>query len=241
MSQILDTYLDRVLAYANLSPPRASEVRSELRDHLLKKVDDLEAGGLTHEEPMYKAVQVHGHPRLVGYGLREGFPWVDVRTQGTARGILAIGPRAVGVVAIGGAACGVVAVGGMAAGVIAMGGLSVALVFAFCGLGIGTVAYGGCVAGVVAVGGFAAGLVAVGGYAVGLLAKGGVALSAYTSAKPAPELLKGLARTANLVLGRSGWLSLLLMTFMLALLALSGVMRSLEQRRIQAADPWLQE
>lgn len=239
MSHILESYLDRVMTYANLSPAQAADVRSELRDHLLKKVDDLQTGGASHEDAVYRAIQAHGHPRVVGYGLRPRLPWLDVRTQGTARGVIAVGPAAVGVVAIGGAACGVVAVGGMAAGVVAMGGLSVALVFAFCGVGLATVAYGGMVAGVVALGGGAAGLVAVGGFAVGLLADGGMFYSAF-SAADAPEFLIALARWTEATVGWT-WLPPLLVAAMMTLLAASGILSYRERRRLQTADPWIQE
>ena len=77
----------------------------------------------------------------------------------TARGVVAVGDRAVGVVAYGGVAYGLIAHGG-----VAVGGL----------------AFGGAAAGVVALGGVAIGLIAaLGGVAVGgLFALGGVGLSA---------------------------------------------------------------
>lgn len=161
MSQILDSYLDRIMIYANRPEQEASDVRSELRDHLLKKIDDLQTEGLSAADATYQAINVHGHPRVVGYGLRRGFPLVDIRTTGTARGVIAIGPRAVGIFAFGGAAFGVVACGGFAAGAVAFGGFSAALLFAFCGVGVGMMAYGGIVLGVLATGGFAVGVVAV--------------------------------------------------------------------------------
>lgn len=120
-----------------------------------------------------------------------------------------------------------------------MGGLSVALVFAFCGVGLATVAYGGMVAGAVAVGGCAAGLVAFGGAALGLLAGGGAFYSAFSAAN-APEFLKALARWTEAT-AEWTWLPPLLIAVMFALLAMSGVLSRRERRRLQTADPWIQE
>ena len=239
MSQILESYLDRVMVYANRPEQEADDLRSELRDHLLRKIDDLQEQGLTPADAIYKAVNAHGHPRVVGYGLRKGFPLVDIRTHGTARGVIAIGPKAVGVFALGGVAFGVFACGGFAVGAVAMGGISAALLFAFCGVGIATFAYGGMVVGLLAFGGFAAGIVAVGGFAVGLLAEGGRAVSFYDM-QNAPAFMKGLSSLPHRP-GLLGWASVLLVPILLVLVVVTNILTARERRRIQSADPWLQE
>ena len=109
MSEVLESYLDRVMVYANRPEHEEADLRNELEDHLLKKIDDLEGQGLSSVDAIYRAINAHGHPRVIGYGLRRGFPLVDIRSSGTARGVIAIGPRAVGIVACGGMAVGVVA------------------------------------------------------------------------------------------------------------------------------------
>jgi tRNA A-37 threonylcarbamoyl transferase component Bud32 len=82
-----------------------------------------------------------------------------------AKGIIAIGDRAVGVVAIAGAyAVGVVAIGG---------GFGFGLLSIAGGLALGLLALGGTAAGGMALGGAAVGVVAVGGAAVGYYAIGG--------------------------------------------------------------------
>ena len=82
-------------------------------------------------------------------------------THGNAKGIIAIGDKALGVVALGGMAKGIFAVGGVAKGVVAVGGLAV-----------GGVVVGGCGIGLSAVGGLAIGIIcASGGVAIGTLGK----------------------------------------------------------------------
>jgi hypothetical protein len=241
MSQMLEDYLTRVMVYANLPPSHASEVRQELRDHLLEKIKDLKAQGLPEEDAVYQAINAHGHPRVVGYGLRPRFPLVDIRSQGTARGVIAIGPKAVGIFAVGGTAIGVFACGGLALGLVAFGGLGAALLFAFCGMGAAPVAYGGVAVGLTAAGGAACGAAAVGGFAVGLLAEGGRALSAYNQ-QNAPELLKDLLNLwGNNNHERLGWVTMSLVALLLAVQAVAGVANRRERRRLQQTDPWLQE
>jgi hypothetical protein len=86
MTSILDRYLDRVLVYANQPEPKAEAIRKELKDHLLQKVDDLVKNGLSHEEATLEALRQHGPTKDIGYWLRGPFPWIDIRSQGTARG-----------------------------------------------------------------------------------------------------------------------------------------------------------
>jgi hypothetical protein len=88
---------------------------------------------------------------------------LDVRTEGTARGIVAIGPRAVGVIAFGNVAAGLFAFGNVAVGMLAFGAVALA----------GSVAVGGLS---LAPLGIAAGLAAVGRVACGIIAGGGLAI-----------------------------------------------------------------
>lgn len=172
MRGMIDRYLDKVLAVADLGDPaREEQVRNELRDHLEQKVDALVGEGYDRAEALVKAVEDHGNPILIGYRLR---PWrlVDVRLRGTARGVIAIGPRARGIVAIGGLAMGVFALGGVAIGAISFGGCALGLLLAWGGLAGGGLAYGGCAVGVVAFGGMAVGVIASGATAAGLWVPG---------------------------------------------------------------------
>ncbi len=149
MSLALEKYLDRVMIIANRNEAEALKIRAELNDHLLKKIEDLEAEGLKREDAIFQAIEQHGNPRTVGYGLRPRFPWLDVRTKGTARGFIAIGPKAIGVVAIGGISIGVLSYGGFAVGLWSFGlfvaGLLAAigcLAFSPAGLAFGAIAIG---------------------------------------------------------------------------------------------------
>ena len=63
MSRALEKYLDRVMIYANRDDEDASQIRTELQDHLLKKIDELEAAGLAREDAIFQATEDHGHPR----------------------------------------------------------------------------------------------------------------------------------------------------------------------------------
>ncbi|MBL8843585.1 MAG: serine/threonine protein kinase [Planctomycetes bacterium] len=85
-----------------------------------------------------------------------------------ARGVVAIGDRAVGLLAIGTVARGVVALGNVAIGAVAFGAF-----------GCGGLALGGGALGVVALGGVAVGGFALGGLAVGAVAIGGFAAGGY--------------------------------------------------------------
>ncbi|NIP24263.1 MAG: hypothetical protein GWN67_11135 [Phycisphaerae bacterium] len=149
MSRALQKYLDHIMVYANRNEKDTEKIRKELEDHLLKKVSDLQAEGLSHEDAVFGAIEDHGHPKTVGYGLRK-HQWVDIRTRGTARGFIAIGPKAVGTIAIGGAAfglfaCGIVGVGAISFSVVSIAifwSFGVAFAFAACGFAQGTVAIG---------------------------------------------------------------------------------------------------
>ena len=104
-----------------------------------------------------------------------GWPLVHIVSQAhrqgrkkTARGWIAIGPKAIGGIAI----------GGFAGGIFAMGGFSISVVGAS-GFSLGLLAFGGLAAGGFAFGGLSAGYAAVGGLAVGQYACGGAALGTY--------------------------------------------------------------
>ncbi len=170
MSRILEKYLDHVMVYADRDERDSAEIRAELKDHLLKKMADLESEGLSHEDAVFEAIEDHGRPKTVGYGLRKR-RWIDVRTQGTARGFVAIGPRAVGTFAIGGIAVGVFSCGIAAIGFVSFSVVGIALFYCYgmalavapAGLATGTVAVG-----FMATGLWPCGLLAVGRHAVGL-------------------------------------------------------------------------
>jgi tRNA A-37 threonylcarbamoyl transferase component Bud32 len=95
---------------------------------------------------------------------------VDPRTgrPRVAKGIIAIGDRAVGGVAIGGGAVGGIAIGGAAIGLVSLGGLSIGILTAIGGMAIGGLAFGGGALGPVAIGGMAIGWYAFGGEAFGM-------------------------------------------------------------------------
>ena len=93
--------------------------------------------------------------------------------QRTAKGIIAIGERAVGGLAIGGVAFGGIAVGGFGIGMISISGFAIAMVLAMGGLAIGGAAFGGGAIGFIAIGGGAVGYYAFGGGAWGVHAIGG--------------------------------------------------------------------
>lgn len=80
----------------------------------------------------------------------------------TARGVIAIGRKAIGIVALGQGAVGVLAMGQAAFGVVAIGQLAVSAVFGF----------GQAATGVVAIGQFAAGVFSYGQFAIGAWSAG---------------------------------------------------------------------
>jgi len=95
----------------------------------------------------------------------------------TAKGIIAIGDKAVGGIAIGGASVGIVAIGGAAFGLIALGGAAAGVLLALGGAAasIGCSLGGGAI-GLLALGGLAIGFNACGGLAIGYNAHGGLAI-----------------------------------------------------------------
>jgi hypothetical protein len=165
MSRALQKYLDHIMIYANRNEKDTAQIRKELEDHLLKKIADLETEGLSREDVVFTAIEDHGHPKTIGYGLRK-HQWVDIRTRGTARGFVAIGPKAVGTIAIGGFSLGLFSCGIVGVGVISFSIVSIALLWSF-----GAVfAFAAC--------GFAQGTVAIGLMAAGLWSFGVIAVGA---------------------------------------------------------------
>jgi hypothetical protein len=71
MDQTLDKYLDCIMSYANRNKSDAAKVRSELEDHLYKKIDDLKTQGLSQSEAVFKAIEDHGQPWTIGYKLQK--------------------------------------------------------------------------------------------------------------------------------------------------------------------------
>lgn len=152
------------MIFANRNEADAPVIRAELKEHLLDKADDLQANGLSTDQALSQAIEDHGAPKTIGYALRPRFKWLDVRTHGTARGIIAIGPKAVGVVAIGGIATGVFAYGVLSLGLLSCGLLGIGLLIALGGVAIAPF---GAATGLIAIGLVAMGLVSVGIWATG--------------------------------------------------------------------------
>jgi len=248
MKSILDRYIDRVLVYANKPEAEAETIRAELQDHLQEKVEDLTKSGMPREEATLEALRQHGAPKIIGYKLRGPFPWIDVRTHGTARGFIAIGPRAVGVVAMGGFAVGIFAFGGFACGLVSTGGFALGLLLAWGGFGMGGMVSAGMALGLVAVGGMAVGLVAAGGYSVGAWVPYGWhhanaikfhsdALSYYTP-QNVPPFLKSLEPLLNIANSINVYFVFVMPAFLLTLLLLNFMMYR-EGKRVRAEDDWL--
>jgi len=78
MSQTLQKYLDGVMIYANRNEKDTAQIRKELEDHLRQKTVDLEESGLSCEDAVLQAIEDHGHPHTVGYGLRKHFYWLTL-------------------------------------------------------------------------------------------------------------------------------------------------------------------
>ena len=165
MSRALNKYLDQVILYSNRKEKDAAKIRAELEDHLRQKITDLQTGDMPREDAVFQAIEDHGTARTVGYSLRKGFALLDVRTEGTARGFVAIGPRAVGIIAFGNIAFGLFAFGNIALGALAFGALTIGGLLS---LGIISLAPFGAAVGLAAAGRAAFGMIACGGLALGL-------------------------------------------------------------------------
>jgi hypothetical protein len=242
MSKALEQYLNRVMIYANRSDADAPKIRAELEDHLLKKVVELEKKGIAREDAIFQAIEEHGTPKTVGYGLRSKFPWLDIRSHGTARGFIAIGPKAVGVFAWGGMAIGIVAVGGFGVGLLTMSGFGLGLLFAFSGFAFAPfgIAYGGFAIGAVAAGGVAVGVVASGGTAFGMWVPGAAKVISFYRSTNVPEFMRVFDPVLKSMRVYSA-ISIVSTIFMLMTRAVSFFLQRREVERIRSADPKLLE
>jgi hypothetical protein len=236
MSRALQKYLDHVMIYANRKEEDAIKIRAELEDHLLQKIADLEAQGLPREDAIFQAIEDHGTARTVGYGLRKGFALLDVRTEGTARGFIAIGPRAVGIIAFGNVAVGLFAFGNFAFGALAFGALAIAGLLSLGGISLAPL---GAAVGLAAVGRTAFGMIACGGLAIGLRVPWAIDGVSFLSGENGLQFQQHF-RTYE------GTVSLIAITLWLFLVfpVLNGVMCSIKRNeylRIEKADPKLVE
>ena len=236
MSRALQKYLDQVMLYANRNEEDAAKIRVELEDHLRQKTAELEARGLLREDAVFQAIEDHGHPRTIGYGLRKGFALLDVRTEGTARGFVAIGPRAVGIFAFGNVAFGLFAFGNIALGAIAFGALTIAGFLSIGGISLAPL---GVAVGFAAAGRAAFGMIACGGLALGLRVPWAIDGVSLLSGDNGREFLQHF-RTHE---GTIAIITITLWPF-LVFPIMNGVMCSIkrnEYRRIEKADPKLIE
>ncbi len=236
MSRALQKYLDHVIIYANRKGQDAAKIRLELEDHLRQKITELEAQGLPPEDAVSQAIKAHGTVRTVGYGLRKGFPLLDVRTEGTARGIVAIGPRAFGVVAFGNVAVGLFAFGTLSLGLIAFGAVALAGSVAVGGLSLAPL---GAALGLAAAGRLACGIIAGGGVAVGLSVPWAVDRISFLSGDDGLQFLRHFRTSIRDSNGDLVVAVLALWVFMVFPF-LRGIMSSIqrhEYRRIKKADP----
>lgn len=167
------------------------EDKSEVIERLIR--ERLKVNQLLADYFEYRSkIQLFGIP-LVHIKFRR-----HVKTKpGIAKGVVAIGNRAVGAVAVGRFCCGGICFGLAPVGLVAVGLLS-AGVFALGSLAVGVVALGGFVFGLGAFGGFAFGLIAGGGFAHGVVAMGGHMVGKFilTTNPASPEQIKALIRQA---------------------------------------------
>ena len=236
MSRALQKYLDQVILYANRKEEEAAKIRVELEDHLRQKTADFQAQGLPREDAVFQAIEDHGTARTVGYGLRKGFALLDVRTQGTARGFIAIGPRAVGIIAFGNVAVGLFAFGNLAFGALAFGALAIAGLVSLGGISL---APAGAALGLAAVGQTAFGMIACGGLAIGLRVPWAIDGISCLSGDNGLQFLQHF-RT------HEGNVALIAITLWLFLIfpIMNGIMCSIKRNeylRIEKADPKLIE
>jgi len=236
MSRSLQKYLDHVMIYANRKQDDAAKIRLELEDHLRQKTTELEAQGAASEDAVARAIKAHGTVRTVGYGLRKGFPLLDVRTEGTARGVVAIGPRAVGVIAFGNVAVGLFAFGNIGLGLISFGAVALAGLVSVGGLSLAPLGVG---VGLAAVGRVACGVIAGGGVAVGLSVPWAIDHISFLEGDNGLQFLQHFRTFARDGTGNFVVILLAMWLFMVFPF-LNGIMCSIkreEYRRIKKADP----
>ncbi len=166
---VLDVRLDEVVLKALESEP---ERRYAAASQFKTGLEEATAGAAPSAVAWrgWRRMEYRSRASVFGWPLVHVAMGADPATgrAATARGILAIGDRAVGVVAMGGMSCGVLAFGGLSAGVFAFGGLALGL-FSYGGLAVALLAaFGGLAIGPVALGGLAVGFYAMGGMAYGV-------------------------------------------------------------------------
>lgn len=235
----IEIYLDQVMNYAGLPPQESDQARNELADHLLSRVDELEAEGSTRDDAAFRAISEHGHPVRVGYSLRPSRRWVDVRMRGTARGVFAVGPRAVGVFSVGIISSGIVSCGVVSFGLISVGVISFALILGMGAISIGSISLGINALGLLAAGINTAGVLAGGVNSMGLWVFEGTNTLSYFTDTTVPSWLRDL----GFMIGFSPWETVLsLMPFLLlfaCVIAASIGFAFREYKRLQNSPAWL--
>lgn len=198
----IEIYIDQVIRHSRRHGATADELRAELRDHLMAAVEHWMSDGATQDDAALRAVYDHGDAQRVGSRLRERTRFVDVAFTGTARGVIAIGPRAIGVVAVGWVAIGIFAVGPVAIGAVSVGVFSLAAMLGWGMVSVSSVAVGFATVGLISQGHFAVGLASCGTWAVGLWVpiEEGVRqrISFYSTEAVAPSMLTNCAVSLTL-------------------------------------------
>lgn len=127
----------------------------------------------------YRNYGFYPMPAQINYKSKKtlfGLPLVHIsfgKGMPTAKGIIAIGTRAVGLISIGTFSLGIISLGAISAGLLSLGALSLGLLLSLGGLSVGAVSLGGISVGIFAIGGFAAGVYSIGGIAVASKIAGG--------------------------------------------------------------------
>jgi hypothetical protein len=232
-------YLDQVLSYAGLPSNEAAKARHELADHLLSRVDDLEKQGASRDDAAFRAIYEHGQPIDVGYGLRPRCPWVDVRLRGTARGVLAVGPKAVGIFSCGIVSTGIVSCGVVSFGVLSAGLVTFALALGLGAISVGTISLGANAIGLVAAGLNSAGVLCAGINSIGIWVFQGQNALSYFDEKSAPTWLQNVG---NMISWNSSEATYSLapyaaILFVVILAAIHFGIR--EYKRVKSCHPWI--
>ena len=80
----LDQYLDEVSRHLNLDPERSNLIIRELRSHLLERAEEGEAGGLSPDESISRAIYSFGRPRALARLLHESHRKTGLPEMGLA-------------------------------------------------------------------------------------------------------------------------------------------------------------
>ena len=234
----LEIYLDQVLAYAKLPPTDAAKVGNELMDHLLERISDFEKQGATRDDAVFRAIYDHGRPCDVGYGLRPRFPWIDVRLRGTARGVFAVGPRAVGVFACGLASTGVVSCGVVSVGIFSFGVMVLGLILGMGSVSVGLVSLGLNAVGLIAAGLNSAGVLSAGLNTAGIWVFHGLNQVSYFDGQSVPKWLEELGFVFGWNASEMAAVFMPLLTFLFAMVAVSIGLVWCEYRRLSNFNHW---